>query len=447
MHINEVERILKECVTESDGSYELKRYHDGICCESDFVLLHEGREYAFIKFDESGKAKWKTLNVHEEKMGTARFYIVVRDTDDFIPTDLNCIVYPRNEIKSVFTCKASELQDKLGNYNPSNPKPLTIEDLADFFSKTYSSLIRGRMQAFVSLLQAEQTLADIVEDYGCYFMLTPKYEQLFFCALLGSVPGIPKRMCRYTSLSSLFRSLSERKQSMCGVACMNDKSESDYAFSVLESSAEHSNVVQRLKARSASNSTQASFILSGSRMSNKDDLNMWRLYGDNSQGVCLWYDVDADNLRDFRLSRVSYGKQGRHAELIYLSNKLGKGLCGRNFEIRNLHSWMLFFKPMEYAVEDEVRLLFQIDDISQLESYGGKWILNEENGIIAPIIRISILETDNHFPLILSRVVLGPNLRERDVNKIQLLNMIKQSGIKVSENFEISFSEINSYRD
>lgn len=447
MHINEVERILKEFIIELDGCYELKQYNDDICCDSDFVLLHQGREYAYIKFDESGKAKWKTLNVNEEKMGTARYYIVVRDTDSFIPLDLHCVVYPRNGIKSAFTCKASDLLEKLKNHHYTNQNPLTIEALAAFFSKSYSSLIRGRMQSFVSLLKEETTLENVVEDYGCYFMLTPKYEQLFFCALLGSVPGIPKRMCRYTSLSSLFRTLSDKHQSMCGVVCMNDKSESDYAFSFLESSVEHSNVVQRLKARNVSNSTQASFILSGSRMSNKDNLNMWRLYGDNSKGVCLWYDVDANQLGDFLLSRVSYGKQGGHAELTYLSSKLGKGLCGRNFEIRNLLSWMLFFKPSEYAVEDEVRLLFEMENINQLDTFCGKWILNNDNGIIAPVISFPVSETDNRFPLILSRIVLGPNMRERDVNKIQLQKMITQKGIKVSENFEISFSEIDNYRN
>ena len=181
-------------------------------------------------------------------------------------------------------------------------------------------------------------------------------------------------------------------------------------------------------------------------MSKKDDLNMWRLYGDDSKGVCLWYKVDDELPDHFFLAKVSYAKNGTHAELSYLSSKMGKGVCGRNFEIRNLNSWLHFFKPSEYAVEEEVRLLYEMNDGSLFDATNGKWIYDTSNGIIAPIVRFPIIKADCRFPLVFERIVLGPNLKERSINKEQLLLMFKYGQINVTDNFEIIYSDINSYR-
>ena len=212
MHINEVKRILKDSIDGKEKKYEVKRYCDHICCESDFVLLYDGMEFAYIKFDEKGNMKKKQMNIHEEKMGTASFYIVIKDSDEFIPIDLPCKVYPRNNMNTVFECSTDNLLQKLCDYRSTQYTPLNIEKVAEFFEKTLSSLIRGRMQAFMSKIREETNLADVIEDHDTYFMLTPKYERLFFCSLLGSTSGTPKRVCRYTSLSSIFRMLSETRQ-------------------------------------------------------------------------------------------------------------------------------------------------------------------------------------------------------------------------------------------
>ena len=432
MHINEVERILRDSICGQENRYEIKRYCDHICCESDFVMLRDGLEYAYFKFDETGRMSRKAMGIHEEKMGTAYFYVVLNDTDAFIPTSLSCKVYPRNNMKSAFECDTDCLLEKLEGYHSTSSIPMTIEDVADFFEKTYSSLIRGRMQTFMSRVREEKILSDVIEDHGTYFMLTPPYERLFFCSLLGSTSGTPKRLCRYTSLASLFRTLSEKQQSMCSTVCMNDKTENDYAQKFISEAMPQSNVISRLQTRS--------------RMSKKDDLNMWRLYGDDSKGVCLWYKVDDELPEHFFLAKVSYAKNEAHAELSYLSSKMGKGVCGRNFEIRNLNSWLHFFKPSEYAVEEEVRLLYEMNDGSLLDTTNGKWTYNISNGIIAPIVRFPVTKSENNFPLVLERIVLGPNLPERNINKEQLLLMIKYVQIKVADDFEITFSDINSYR-
>ena len=87
-----------------------------------------------------------------------------------------------------------------------------------------------------------------------------------------------------------------------------------------------------------------------------------------------------------------------------------------------------------------------MNDGSLLDTTNGKWIYNTSNGIIAPIVRFPITMTNSNFPLLLERIVLGPNLKERAINKEQLLLMIKYGQIEVADNFEITFSDINSYR-
>lgn len=89
MHINEVRSILSDSFSSGvNAVYELKNYNDHQCCNSDFVLLYNHQEYAYIKFDNTGKMTKEEMGIHEEKMGTAYFYIIVKDTDDFIPTNL-----------------------------------------------------------------------------------------------------------------------------------------------------------------------------------------------------------------------------------------------------------------------------------------------------------------------------------------------------------------------
>ena len=99
-----------------------------------------------------------------------------------------------------------------------------------------------------------------------------------------------------------------------------------------------------------------------------------------------------------------------------------------------------------YLVEEEVRLLYEMNDGSLLDTTNGKWIYNTSNGIIAPIVRFPITKVDSRFPLVLERIVLGPNLKERGINKEQLLLMLKYGQIKVADDFEITFTDINSYR-
>lgn len=446
MHINEVFSILKDCLSEKDDSFDVKAYNDGLCCVSDFVVLRNHKEFAYVKYDEKGEMDKKSMNLHEEKMGTAAFYVVVKDTDAFIPADLPCTVFPRNT-RTPIRCSTDTLLQTLTDFKFKDLDPISVSDLLLFFEKTYSSLIRGRMKTFFDTLNDAKTVDEIIVDLGCYFMFRPEYETLFFQSLLGSASGMPKKICRYTTLAGLFRTLNEKQQSMCNVVCMNDKTETDYAKRFLGQAMPSSNLLSRWAARTMDDGSDSLyFLLSGSRMTKKDDLGLWRMYGEDTKGVSLRYEVNEPLPEGFCLAKVSYAKRDAHAELTYLASKLCKALKGRSFEVNHLHSWLHFFKPEEYAMEEEVRLLYSLEESQAIKGNKLDWILNAQNGIVAPLVSFSIDKNNNAFPLVLSGIVLGPNLAESDVNVKQLSLMIKHNQIKTTDNFEITKSSIDSYR-
>lgn len=73
-----------------------------------------------------------------------------------------------------------------------------------------------------------------------------------------------------------------------------------------------------------------------------------------------------------------------------------------------------------------------------------KWI--EGNNIFCPVIEKNIEEGKNQFPLILRKVILGPKFKEKEVNVLQLSQMIPECNIYKGHEVECKMSEIDNYR-
>ena len=96
-------------------------------------------------------------------------------------------------------------------------------------------------------------------------------------------------------------------------------------------------------------------------------------------------------------------------------------VSNRRIILKRFSVWQHFFKPYEYSVEHEVRLLFQNECQNQENNdYGSnhrppfrrKWIHDSSYNIIAPIVTFDITSANNAFPLVLDKVILGPKLKE-----------------------------------
>ena len=273
-----------------------------------------------------------------------------------------------------------------------------------------------------------------------------EFENMFFLKLLGSVKNASD-LCRYTSYSTFILNFKDAKTSMLGLACQNDKSECYYVDQYLNDP--FSGILLDKMKYHQLKKLNSYFITSCVDDFKCDDLTMWRLYGDNTKGVCLKYKIDSqNNNNNFYLAPVSYAKtDGTHPELDYIKRlqnakiRIGNkfySICFRMFDV-----WKHFFKPNEYAVEQEIRLLYEE---SIQKEY--KWITNGSQ-ILCPLVEFPIdnnninnINNNVDFPLILDEILLGPNCPEKNTNAAELRVLSKAKNIKWAKKIKICHSKV-----
>lgn len=269
--------------------------------------------------------------------------------------------------------------------------------------------------------------------------LDADFEQRLFSILLKINTDI-KTVCRYTTLNTAFRIIDSKKNSLCSIVCMNDKSECYYVDKYL-----YDSTPVKLSEMSMSRVKElnSNFIMSCSDIKMKDDLTMWRMYGGEAKGVCMVYNVDSDlSLHHFILAPVSYAlPDGSHPELEFIKFLQQYPLKKYRLAFRTIDIWKHFFKPVEYISENEIRLLIVDKNIS-----GYKWIQTPES-IMAPVVEFDITrKAHDYFPFQLKEIMLGPKCPERDTNCVQMAYRVKIQQLKVSNDFSITMSKIDNYR-
>lgn len=283
---------------------------------------------------------------------------------------------------------------------------------------------------------------------------TTAFENKFFNAMFGEFKDT--KICRYTSLKTIFEMLNQLSFRMCGLVGMNDKSEVNYVESYLNMGNASENFAKPLIKESLYTITNLNkrYITSCSKIGRKDDLTLWRLYSDDARGVCLVFDVKCSNLnKNVLLQKVKYAKaDGTHKELDFLRQikEEVELKTGFKFEFRELGYWKHFFKSYDYAIEDEVRLLIMDNGI--LNTLKTDWVMTNTHSIFNPVIDFQL--NSKAFPIHLKTIILGSKCPERDVNKVQIEEMIsrKKKEIKVKSydsnlnNLKVGLSKINHYR-
>ncbi len=237
-------------------------------------------------------------------------------------------------------------------------------------------------------------------------------ERKFFKEMLNFEE---REVYRYVSFDSLFAMLNGKSYRMCGLAGMNDKTEINY-FDPNKTDEVENDI----------------YISSCSTL--KDDLTMWRLYGDDAKGVCLVFTLRDEYSKNFDIYKVSYAKDKNEHEKM----KLLKALCDMGFVFTYLKKWKHFFKPIEFENEKEIRLLFTDDHLNI--SLNRNWVKTKNHSIINPIVDFSL--TDELFPLRLDEIILGPNFPEKELNENQLREMVASLGLGI----RVEKSNIKCYR-
>ena len=83
-------------------------------------------------------------------------------------------------------------------------------------------------------------------------------------------------------------------------------------------------------------------------------------------------------------------------------------------------TWRHFFKPFDYTVEAEVRLLFVLHD----EDVKKGWLLTSSHSILNPYVEFKL--NDDGLPVQLTEIVLGPKCPEKEINQKQFEQIIRE---------------------
>ena len=267
-----------------------------------------------------------------------------------------------------------------------------------------------------------------------------EFHRLFF--LNGSHV---KKICRYCSLESLYQMLSNQTIRLNGLVGMNDKSEYRYAWNTFFGDDESTKEMEEEMNRT--------YIMSCSSMNQKDDLEMWRLYGDDGKGVCLIFEVATPNF-PFILAKTIYEytrdgkmkiKDTKWEMLKQIVDEL-KGI-GCPLEFSDQNKWLSFLKSGDYCYEQEVRLLYAEPKGTHKSK---QWVLTKTNSILNPYVEFDLLRkkkgAGNIIPLTLQGIILGPKCAEKEVNAKQIENLLLRDDLLNKMNIEVQVSEITNYR-
>lgn len=265
---------------------------------------------------------------------------------------------------------------------------------------------------------------------------------------------LPKQVFRYTSISKLLGMLKNNTFGMNCIAGMNDTTEINYVENYFSEITRDYNQFSWKTVDSYNRRFISSCTL------RKDDLTHWRLYAEDSKGVCLAFTVKENRINSkFILKKISYAKKEQeHPELDLIKNIIItlREKLNIDFEFKTLNTWRHFFKPHDYAIEKEVRLLH----IQNKDEIKKEWIITNSHGILNSFIEFKL--NNVNLPLLLTEIILGPNCPEKELNLKQLEQLIRElkrkkishfsnnENIDIFEyqlfNLKVSLSKIKNYR-
>ncbi len=264
-------------------------------------------------------------------------------------------------------------------------------------------------------------------------------EYLWFCNYFRNLKKMVDKpfpydnwhVAKYTSLDTALKILSSGTMRMMSVTAMNDKLEIGHLYGKLQNE-ESAYIEDKTKVHFARHRYITSFT------NRIDDLTMWRLYGDNAQGVCL---VFSEPYECNYCLPVDYS--GRDSELYIrikrIYNELDKH--GIKFTFKSLETtWQYFLKPKGFRDEQELRYL-KIDN-SKPDGY-----TLASNGVISTYKDYSLIMDNEHpensFPASLQGIILGPNMKNAEINKFQLEALAEENGLFLFKG--VQNSSINYY--
>lgn len=249
-------------------------------------------------------------------------------------------------------------------------------------------------------------------DKGGTLGFSEDNEKFLWAHIIGK--KTEKRLCRYTSLDSVVKTLTNGTLRMNGLAAMNDTTETSF----------FKNIVHPERIIKVPND-----IFISSFSTKEDDLTMWRLYGDDGKGACLVFELTKESKSDFIISPVRYVDPNVKRKLKAIG-ELGR----QNVRLMYENIYSHFFKPKEYEEESEIRLLYKSEEI--------KWSVSPDYSIVNPYIEVPLDKQS----LKLTKIILGPKCPNNKLNRAQLSKLLVETKVNLDENAKCKLSKIKCYR-
>ena len=436
-----------------------KSEDNGECssCTVDLIIEKSGHNVMAITYAENEEEEIKAYSNYKEYNPASYFYVVLRDGMfsckerpyimntgmGYKPKSLFDFGHIPPSWESTRTIKINleELVDIIKKFDVNYYKRIPVEESCEFFNRHSGSC---DIKTFVDSLKESDMHFNNEE---CF--LKPEAESRFMSTLLND-KELPACLYRYSSSAIINRIFEgkECKHSMSSLIVMNDTTEVDYANRYLER--KKVDLSKQVLAEERNKSIHA-YITSLSVKG--DDLTMWRLYGDNAKGVCMAYSYKKEDIdtAKFMLAYVSYADEdGNDKKLDFVVNLMKSSIGKRKFRLRNWHIWQHFFKPKEYSIEQEVRLLVFADELDiSIDHHERKWIITSD-GIMAPLLLLPLKkqnEREFEYPLTINGIIFGSKFTEKEANRITWeYKITNEYNACVGSGFKIKISKINNYR-
>lgn len=414
----------------------------------DFLITKKNYPFMWIEVDPSQRLQ-RHARYPAESRGLLELARML-EVDYFIRTDLESIL--------VFEVMSDE---------PGGPRPFRIESFVDLFQYFNLSLDEKDIEEVkAQILQAFyevnidmndkypelNLISDVFDNTSLiqelaydpdgryyYFRRNPEAElenaenRMFRQLLSGNSSEL---ICRYSTLDTLFATITNKSYRMSSHIAMNDRGEVDYVDKYIDRFYKHINTLTLAELDDLNNV----FISSCTTIKKRDDLTMFRLYGEDTRGVCMVLKIDKLLPPDFYISRISYAREdGSHPQLEYLRmviDTIDAKLKVR-FKLLYLDIWKHFFKSFDYSVEEEIRILYR----RRLPSAKTGWCVTYLDKIISRHTSFDLLNGD--FPVSLEEIILGPNFPEKAANIRQIELLLQDNNFKY---VTVSHSKIESYR-
>ena len=163
------------------------------------------------------------------------------------------------------------------------------------------------------------------------------------------------KFIHFTSLPKLSLILNSGFLRMSDFNCLYDKSEFSFSFE---------NIFQHHDLKRFEDQKEELFCLSACESNSETISNklMWKNYGDNGQGCVIEYKFSSEEMSNFNLGIIQYGK--KDLKPLKKLNELATDFSNKNnsFKVNDfpifIARMLSFHKQSKYSKEKEVRLLF-----------------------------------------------------------------------------------------